>query len=328
MASAFGLEKTSDSELIDALRRYWRDIYRCLGLRQGMDSEGRRFAATLAIDECPSSPLGEKEASETLLRQATCREDTAARGIRECASWLLQVTRACDEIRKDPRLNAVTRISQARLVAVALLLRDDLVEERKRRLLPLWERVVFRIYGLYGKDARTRVGDFVRLAWRISKEKLAADAIADELSRIDEAFPIAGAIDMLRGRGVYPDWADELRYFFYKYDEHLAKQQGQQLRNKNWQPIWEASTSDSIEHILPRSKAPEAEADRLGNLLLLPPRLNKQLQDRDPAEKKNEYLSTGLFVAREVADRLEQWDAKAIAEREERLLEWAANEWG
>ncbi|MDW8125895.1 MAG: DUF262 domain-containing protein, partial [Geminicoccaceae bacterium] len=172
MAAAFDTGPEVNKDLIEDLHEIWGDIYECIGLRQGMDTEALRFAATLAAKERQSRPLGEKDALKTLLNFATEPEKKPEK-IRECAKWMLEVTRACDSLRKNRRLNTVTRIGQARLLAVALLLRDDLDGERKDRLFSLWERVVFRIYGLYGEDARTRVGDFVRLAWRTWNEKLA-----------------------------------------------------------------------------------------------------------------------------------------------------------
>jgi hypothetical protein len=88
------------------------------------DTEALRFAATLRASKSPSKPLGEKEAVETLKEGTT----TAAK-IRDVAKWLLDVTQACDILKGNRRLNAVTRISQARLVAAALNLRRDF--ERK-----------------------------------------------------------------------------------------------------------------------------------------------------------------------------------------------------
>ena len=41
------------------------------------------------------------------------------------------------------------------------------------------------------------------------------------------------------------------------------------------------------------------------------------------------YRKTGLLVAGEVADVIDTagWKSRSIAEREERLIEWAAEEW-
>ena len=64
----------------------------------------------------------------------------------------------------------------------------------------------------------------------------------------------------------------------------------------------------------------------MGNLVLLPPKLNSKLQNKDPGDKIEEYRKTGLLIAREVADTIadEGWNAKAIERREDALLAWAA----
>ena len=59
-------------------------------------------------------------------------------------------------------MNAVTGMAQARLVATAVHLRTDLSAEDKTKVLRQWENVSFRIFGMFGKDARTAVGDYVR----------------------------------------------------------------------------------------------------------------------------------------------------------------------
>ena len=87
------------------------------------------------------------------------------------AAWLLRVTEACETVTDNPRLSAVTTISQARLLATAIHLREDITPKQRQQLLNRWEKVSFRIYGLLKKDARTRVGDYVRLAWRVIKER-------------------------------------------------------------------------------------------------------------------------------------------------------------
>jgi Protein of unknown function (DUF1524)/Protein of unknown function DUF262 len=323
MGAAFELKSGNKIEIIDELHRTWADIYRCIGLRQGMDTEALRFAATLATDKSPSKPLGEKDALETL------KEPTTARKISETANWLLMVTKACDALKRSRRINAVTRISQARLVAAALNLRTDIDDKERRKLFRIWESVTFRIYGLYGKDARTRVGNYIRLAWRIWNERLASKAIARELTQIGEEFPVGGAVDELRKTDCYSDWSEELRYLMYRYEEHLAKEAGQKFLSEQWERIWEVSAADSIEHIWPQSKAPDSQVHRLGNLVLLPPNLNSKLQALDPQKKADAYIKSGLLIAQEVAAQLKRpWKTGSIDEREEALLEWAMEEWG
>ena len=89
------------------------------------------------------------------------------------------------------------------------------------------------------------------------------------------------------------------------------------------------SPSESIEHIWAKSRAPDKFRHRLGNLVLLPPKLNSALQDKPAKGKAAHYRKTGLLIAGEVADVIDTagWKSRSIKEREERLIEWAAEEW-
>ncbi len=323
MGSAFELKIGNKAHVIEELHHIWRDIYVCVGLRQGMNSEALRFAATLKTQDCPNKPLAEEDAVEVLRGQAR-----TAKEIVQVAKWVLTVTQAFDKIRGNRRLNAVTRISQARLLATAINLRQDLTESQKSQLLKRWEIVTFRIYGMLYKDARTRVGDYVRLAWRVARENLEYKKVLTALTEIGSEYPIEDAIDELRETDCYNDWQEELRYFFFRYEEHLAREQGLNFSNEQWERIWEASAADSIEHIWPQSKALLSQCHRLGNLILLPPQLNSKLSDKAPSEKRDAYMKTGLLIAQRVAQKLSKpWKKPAITKRENELLAWAHNEW-
>lgn len=322
MGAAFDLTG-GKRNLIVELHNVWRDIYACAGLRLGMSTEALRFAATLRSDEPPNRPLGEEDAVEILQSQSR-----SAKEIVKTAQWLLSVTRACDKIRDNPRLNAVARIGQARLLATSLHLRSDLRSSERTELLRLWENISFRIYGLNGYDARTAVGDYVRLSWKISNERLPANEIARALKRLGAQYPVAEAVEELRNVDCYSDWQEDLRYFLFRREEYLAQQKGQAFTNEQWERIWLASPSDSIEHIWAQSKAPEKQVHRLGNLVLLPPKLNSKLGNLSPSEKREEYTRTGLLIAQEVSRLLRNpWNRPAIDRREKVLLKWARHEW-
>ena len=194
--------------------------------------------------------------------------------------------------------------------------------------------MTFRIYGMFGKDARTAVGDYVRLAWSIARGRLSADQVLGRLSAIGAAFPITEAVSKLRATDCYTNWGEELRYFFHRYEEHLARKAGQSFDNEQWNRIWQSSAADSIEHIRPQSywRSAGLETDpndvhRLGNLLILPPRLNSKLGAKAPEEKANDYRKTGLLLVQEVAEQLAGWSWRLTIERENALLEWALREW-
>ena len=324
MGTAFELKNANLQGLVKDLHTIWRDIYRVIGLRQGLSTEALRFAATLYVTETPSRPLSEQDAVAAL-RGVT----GTAKKLRDVAAWLLRVTEACDAVISNPRLNAVTRISQARLLGIAIHLRDDITPKQRKQLLSRWEKVSFRIYGLLRKDARTGVGSYVRLAWLVVKKKLSVDAINRALVDIGEKFPIGDAVGLLRDADYYDGWEAELRYFMFRYEEHLAEKQKLNFSNEQWEKIWMVSPSESIEHIWAKSKASEKWRNRLGNLVLLPPRLNSTLQNKRAGDKAAHYRKTGLLIAGEVADVIETagWKSRSIADRGSRLIEWAAEEW-
>jgi hypothetical protein len=329
MAIVFESKTGNKDELINEVHQLWTDIYRCVGLRLGLSTESLRFAATLRTSYPHSRPLGEEEAVSLLRDQS---KGGPAKVI-ETTKWLKAVTEAVDQLLADRRRNAVTQIAQARMVATAVYLRPDFTKDEKAKILRRWENVTFRIYGMFGRDARTAVGDYVRLAWRIVNQKLPADEVLKGLSAIGASFPIAGAIDNLRNTDCYTGWGEELRYFFHRYEEHLTQSAGLKFNNEQWSRIWESSVADSIEHIRPQSWWTSSgwdepnEMHQLGNLLLLPPKLNSQLRDKSPAEKADAYGKTGLLLVQQVTDQLSGWDFQTIAGRENALLEWALEEW-
>jgi hypothetical protein len=324
MGNAFELKNANTGVLIGDLHTMWRDIYAVIGLRQGLSTEALRFAATLKMEEAPSRPLGEQDSVDILRSTAG-----SAKQIRDTASWLLRVTQACDIVMANPRVNAVTRISQARLLATAIYLRDDIQGEERDGLLASWEKVSFRIYGMLRNDARTRVGEYVRLAWRVTNEELSVEEIAEAIKEIGTEFTIEDAVEALRGKNCYEGWESQLRYFMFRREEYLSAQENLNFSNEQWEKIWMVSPSDSIEHIISRNKASDKVKHRLGNLLLLPPKLNSTLQDDSPKDKAEAYRKTGLLIAGEVADVIDSngWSKKSVEERESALLEWASTEW-
>ena len=324
MGAAFELKNVNLDGLVKEMHTVWRSIYSVIGLHQGQSTEVLRFAATLHVTETPNRPLGERDAVEEL-RRAT----GTAKKIRDVAAWLLRVTKALDTVTGSTRLNAVTRVSQARLLATAIHLREDITPKQRKQLLSRWEKVSFRIYGLLRKDARTGVGNYVRLAWQVANKKLSVDAIDKALVEIGEEFPIKEAVDLLRNADCYDGWEAELRYFMFRYEEHLTRKEKLNFRNEQWEKIWMVSPSESIEHIWAKSKAPDKYRHRLGNLVLLPPKLNSTLQDKPAKNKAAHYRKTGLLIAGEVADVIDayRWKSSSIEERKERLIEWAAKEW-
>ena len=337
MSVVFKDDQGNRQENIRELHGIWGDIYNTVGLQQGLSTEALRFGATLRSPKPVSKPFGEERAVRSLIEETG--ENTS--GARQVSEWMLKVTKAVDTFLRDMRgsREAVTRISHARLLAVSIILRGFSANEQTA-LLNEWEKITFRIFGLLRKDARTGIGNYVRLACEIqNNSELSADDIMYKIHALGGSYSIAELLDQSADTNWYNGWEPELRYLLFRYEEHLAEQQGQKFDNDQWQRIWEASPSHSIEHIFPQSKGSEVPLEagqegvfvhRLGNLLLLPPGLNSRLGNKDPEEKAPCYVQTGLFSACNVAQTIEErrWGADQIKEREQRMIKWIRGEWG
>ena len=323
MSIVFEAETGDKVGLIDQVHNLWADLYEIVGLHMGMSTESLRFAATLVNESELSRPLGEAQAAALLHQQAKGGPEY----VLEVTNWLKAVTEAVDALHENQRVNAVTRIQQARLLATAINLHPCLSSPERESILKYWENVTFRIYGMFGKDARTAVGNYTRLAWRVANDNMTATEIIGELQDIGEDYPIYKAVSELRSVNCYEGWENELRYFFHRYEEHLAQEAGQKFENEHWNHIWAVSPSNSIEHITPQSSG-VGYMHWLGNLVLLPPGLNSKLGDRKPKLKAKAYRDTGMRIAQQAAkDVSNGWSRKKARRREQMLLDWALNEW-
>ncbi len=333
MGVVFDSETENRQEIIDEVHTLWADIYRTIGLRMGLSTEALRFAATLRSKNRPGRTLSEEVSVETLMSQSTTPSEVI-----ETSRWILRVIEAVNALRADTRRSAVTEFAHARLVAVAVELRNDLTSDEKRRIFSLWEKITFRIYGLCGRDARSGVNPYMNLAWNIHKNNLSVQEIVSGLGVIGGRYANNQSSIRFELATLYNYYYErarrlnsvELRYFFHRYEEYLSKKAGQNFNNEQWNRIWESSASNSIEHILPQSSE-EEYIHSLGNLTMLQPNLNSRLKDNTPKDKAAEYIKTGLLDARDVAARIHaaggKWREKEILSRERELIDWAAKEW-
>lgn len=324
MGIAFQHGSGNKAESIAELHTIWEGIYSTIGLRQGLNTEALRFAATLRSVGQRSKALGEEEAVDSLVQQ--CGTDPVKTVA--ASRWLLRVAKAVEEfLTGTHRSRAVTRIAHARLLAVAIGL-SKFSEEEKATLYKDWERISFRVFGLCRKDARTQVGEYVRLAWDCLNVDIAAVEVQRRLLKIgsdDREHSIDWAIENIKKTNCYEGWEEELRYLMYRYEEDNAHSP---FTSEQWERIWEQSASHSIEHI--QAQAPGVSfVHFLGNLMLLPPGLNSRLSSKKPVDKVAEYRSTGLYSAIEVAEMIENkgWGSSQVQEREKNLLEWVKQTW-
>jgi hypothetical protein len=214
-------------------------------------------------------------------------------------------------------------------------------------LLDQWERVSFRIFGLFGRDSRAKVGDYVRIGYRIMTNHIELrtyNQIMSELHNLGKEFPIESAVnDGLVGKDFY-DSPEACRYLLWNYEEYLAQATGSgaTFDEQERSAIWKERASDSIEHIFPQNPSPgwdgkmsldgvtvepiEDHVGRIGNLLLLPTVLNSEAQARPFAEKKAMYGRHHLRMISEVTDK-NDWTLKEIQDREATIVAWVKWRW-
>ncbi|MBD2353454.1 DUF262 domain-containing protein [Tolypothrix sp. FACHB-123] len=333
------------SQHLNELHSYWSEIYREIGLQNIPGHEIIRFAATLKQESDAGRPISSEDAldffKEDCVKESS--NDLIINKIIKNTVWLKEITSCLFKLYSDKRRKAVTDITQARLLAVAIMLRKDLREEERNKLLEQWERTSFKIYGLFRKDSRTKVGDYVRVAKKIRRN--ASASVTDLLLSIAEIgsdFDINLAAEELKKHDFYSDWQKELRYFFFRYEEHLARNNGSQLDSIIWNEIWESNLNDTVEHILPQDKSnvswqhfTEDEHKEflhsIGNLCLLSPKLNSEASNKSFSDKKETYKKAKLISINEIifnnATERSMWDKEAIKHRTENLTKFAIEQW-
>lgn len=258
---------------------------------------------------------------------------------------LLDVARKLVELYASTHLGPVTEILHARLLVVALKSAKGVNENERRKLLEQWERVTFRIFGLFDKDSRTKVGDYVRLASKIVTEDIETrtyNEIMSGLRELGQDYQIDDALkDGVLGKNCY-DHPDECRYVLWSYEEHLAHEMGAgaTIDENEKIGIWKLRATDSIEHIFPQTPSGEwadeilsgeertqwAHLGMIGNLLLLPIRLNQEAQTFPFKRKKEIYAKHNLRIVQEVC-RENHWTGTEIEARQARIGEWARIRW-
>lgn len=330
--------KQASDEHLKALHKIWTEIYREIGLTKVPGHEIIRFAATLKYEDGSSRTLSAEDALDFLRKFCSKgTKDENTNNIKDMTQWLLKVTQKLVELYKNKRLKAVTEITQARLLAISILLREDLDDNTRNKLLEQWERMTFRIFGMFGKDSRTKVGDYVRTAQTVYNKKDSANSLLEKIKEIGCDYPIYDAIKELEKSDCYNGWEEELRYFYYRYEENCARKQGGKLNELIWNQIWEANVSTTIEHIYPkgdntsklqqwRGKVSGKHVNRLGNLILLPPSANSEAGQKSFADKKDVYKKNYMFIMQDIL-KLKDWNKKSIENREKDLLLWAKEAW-
>lgn len=329
---------------LNELQEYWSQIYREIGLYPIRGSEIIQFAATLKSKTDAGRPLSAEESLE-FFKEECSEPATSEEKINRIITftiWIRDVTKCLAKLYGDIKRNAVTEILQARLLAVSIMLRSDLNEGNKDKLLEQWERTSFKIFGIFRKDARQKRGEYVRTSKRIIRKEhdLDINSIIVDIAQIGNDFLVDDFETQLVDADSYNEWQKELRYFLYRYEEYLCKQNGVEINQVVWNEIWNSNVHNTIEHILPQDSSELCWATFsgkddllhvLGNLTLLPPRLNSQAGKKCFVEKKDVYKRANIYSFDEIifnnGSERRTWNASAVKARTNQLIEFAKIQW-
>ena len=327
MALLFEHAGSAYSQAIEEMRNIWAGVYATLGLDVSRGDEAMRFAGTLKAQNQPYKVLGDEIASRSLVSFAKTDVDS----IVGAARWLAKVIECHKKIVSDPRLLGVTGINQARFLATAILLRgwpDDI----EQLLIRKWEKITFRIYGLYQCHAKTKVKDYVGLGYDIiNDEKMTPDSVLHRLDKIGDGHKINKIIFKKKyWNDCYNGWTTELRYILSRYDEHLAESVGEILDTTAWSKIWQVDASKSIEHISPKSEG-KSWVHEIGNLTMLTPGMNASLKNKHPVDKAEKYLTVGIrgtaLIGKTIEDK-GRWGRREVTARTKKIAEFVNEHWG
>lgn len=352
--NAGGRNNVNFGEFQKELHKHWSKIYDLIGLRHIPGDEIVRFAATLAAVSGAGRPLSQDDALQ-FFKNECMREDDRdlnVKNIIDRTEWLVKIASCLDELYKDKRLQAVTVVTQARLLAVAIKLKEGIDDNQRALLLDQWERTTFKIYGFGRNDARAKVGDYVRLAKRIvGGPRLSFNDMLSAIAAVGQDIDLDKAVDdCLNSRNLYDGWQTELRYFFYRYEEYLSgTQKTGQLAIQEWQDIWNANPNESIEHILPQTMPPNSAqatgwrtifsdvehanwVHSIGNLCLVPPSWQPKLSNNEFDVKLGIYQNIKLDLLKEIVQddngvQRSIWDKSAIENRRQKLIKFAKDQW-
>lgn len=239
---------------IQSLQNTWGQIYREIAKEDVPGEEILRVTSTLYYGPGASKPRSAEDSLEQIRIECTSFEKP-----RQVSERLLDVARKLGSIHGNIFLGPVTDILHARILAVAIMSARGVDEAERGKLLEQWERVSFRIFGLYGKDARTKVGEYVRLAAKIVLEDIETrtyNQIMGKLRSLGAEFPVLDAVtEGLSKKDCYERSPEVCRYVLWKYEEQLAHTLGggATVDENERVKIWKRRATDSIEHIFPQS---------------------------------------------------------------------------
>lgn len=325
MGSAFA---TAASEVarqgaMTELQGAWGELYRDLAKHKIHGREILQAWATLDYGPRTGKIYNAEAALEKLRAKGTSPVQAVSISRR-----LLSIVRSLSWLHDQNEFRCAMRVGQARLLAVAIHQLPSVSEAQRNALLDQWERVSFRIYGLNAKDARTEVGNFCRLAHGVAKNPETPAAINRKIMLLGDKYPAAAAAEALKQRANCYEDPELCRAVLWNYELSFHGNLTPVIRAG----IWKLNATDSIEHIQPQTPGaawPTAQPEdvgRIGNLLLLPEKLNSAARNSGFTKKKKIYAQYHLRIVEEVCEN-QRWDASAIEDRTVAICEFVRSRW-
>lgn len=328
------------NQTIQYLHDYWSQIYKEIGIESISGTDIVRFTATLNNPIEQSKIMKPVDAIDFF--KELCSKDPEM--VVEISKWLSDVTCEFKSLAENKKIQAVTNIIQARLVYVAIKLSAHFTVSEEEQLLKCWEQVTYKVYGLSHKDSRNLVGTYTKLAQQIMdvqehiylERSYRVRDIIEKFQEISDEYRIADAIKIIEDCDSYSNWEKQLVYLFYRYERYLASKGGYHFQEDVWDVIWNSPVNDSIEHIYPKNagdswkrkviQRKDFHSNRIGNLVVLPIKMNQRAGTKSFIEKKKIYEESSLRSVKEVLN-YSDWDIKTIGQRTTTLLDWIKEEW-
>lgn len=337
--------KQSAESQIRSLQNIWGKIYLELAKHDVPGDEVLRTTATLNYGANQGGKPRSAENSLIKIRD-NCTQFSIPTKLSEA---LLDYARKLTTLRGKRELVPVAEILQARILGVAIMSIPNASDSQKQSLLDQLERITFRIYYLFGIDARKEAARYIRLAARITKpgsHPLSPAKVLEELKDIGQAYPVDHALAC----GIFQQdcyaRSEMCRYILWQFEEHLAERLGTAatLNDHDRMEIWRKRAADTIEHIFPqkpenepgwkgkmRRAACEEEdvakhVGRIGNLILLPKPLNSGARTLPFIDKQRYYNAHNLRMVAEIC-KYQDWTLDSIEQREATIVAWAMKRW-
>jgi hypothetical protein len=329
-------DESTFKNLLKELQDNWSLIYKEIGIDGNISGdEIIRFTATLMNTDGSAKKIMSAEKALDFIRTST---KDSIKKILVTTEMMRKVTICLSELQQHNEHHVVSDILQARFLAVAIMLRDDLDTKLTKQLLSQWECTSFKIYGLFRKDSRSKIAEYVSAAKKVQEYQVKTDIkdLLKSIAEIGKDFDINHIDAELKG-DCYNGWERKVRYFFSKYEEYVSAELHSSPNSAVWKEIWSSPIHNTIEHIMPQNENATGWAHitqsqheeflhSIGNLCLLSPSLNSQANDNSFSSKKLVYDRANINALKSIATH-RKWGENEIKERTATLIEFAKEQW-